>query len=198
MTRPAFFLSCMLILLPGVAGAIGAFNPSANELAFLPPYCAPKAKTNGNDINDPQVAKWSAVLGRKNYLHVHHYCDALLHIFRADMAISDEGKAGHFLNIALDNISYSQRNSTEDFILLPEMALKKGRVLERMGQVNEAVIQYQKAIGYKPDYGPAYAELSDYYVKIGQREKALEIIHRGLEVVPNYAPLLRRNKELSK
>lgn len=114
------------------------------------------------------------------------------------MAISDKRKSNFFLKIALDNINYSQNNSTPDFILLSEMALKKGQVLERMGQSGEAEIQYHKAIEYQADYAPAYTELSDLYVKAGQRDKALEMVQKGLEMAPKYEPLLRRSKELGK
>jgi len=50
----------------------------------------------------------------------------------------------------------------------------------------------------KPDYWPAYAALSEHYVKVGDVAKAREVLQKGLEVTPDEKALKRRLAELDK
>ena len=50
-----------------------------------------------------------------------------------------------------------------DFVLLPEILTKRGESFIAMGEGPKAIPDLQRAIEVKPDYWPAYVNLSDFY-----------------------------------
>lgn len=188
----------IMSVIPASALAIGSFRPAVNELALLPGYCAPKAQPYGDDAKHPEVAPWADQLGYADYRHLHHYCDALLHIMRANRAIGNATQQKSLLSIALLNLDYMQKNASAEFSLQAEIAVTRGQVLERLGRPAEALAEYQRAMAHTVTFAPAYMRLADLYLKQGKRAQAEQTVRAGLEQAPTSAPLLRRLEELGR
>lgn len=185
------------LLLPAGAGAIGSFNPSAAELSLLPPYCGPRAQRWGNDLDHPEVQRWRSVFG-SDYFHMHHYCQGMLLLLRGDRQPLDSREATGEYEAALNNLEYMESRASSGFVLMPELYLKKGRVLLRLRRDHKALQAFRRAIELKRDYVPAYAALSDFYLDRGKPEPARKVLQEGLEVVPDASILQRRLAELSR
>ena len=79
-----------------------------------------------------------------------------------------------------------------DFVLLPEILMKKGENLIRLGQGANGNLQLLRAIELKPDYWPPYAAMSDYYKKTGDLKNAREVLEKGLSASPEAKALKER------
>lgn len=185
------------LLLPAGAGAIGSFNPSAAELSLLPPYCVPRAQRWGNDLAHPEVQRWRSVFG-SDYFHMHHYCQGMLLLLRGDRQPLGSRQASGEYEAALNNLEYMESRASTGFVLMPELYLKKARVLQRLGRDHEAQRALRHAIELKRDYVPAYAALSDFHLDRGRVEPARQVLQEGLAVVPDAVILQRRLGEMSR
>lgn len=190
-------LAAASLLLPAGAGAIGSFNPSAAELSLLPPYCGPRAQHWGNDLNRPEVQRWHSVFG-SDYFHMHHYCQGMLLMLRGDSQPLYSQQARGEYKTALNNLEYMESRASSGFVLMPELYLKKGRVLLRLNQDYKALQAFRQAIALKRDYVPAYAALSDFYLDRGKPGPARKVLQEGLEIVPDASILQRRLAEISR
>ncbi len=81
---PLLAVSGMSIFFSNDAIAIGKFKPSPAELRMLPAYCGPRAQPWGNGGSRPEVRRWFQVFWR-DYVHMHHYCLALLSLRKAPL-----------------------------------------------------------------------------------------------------------------
>jgi len=61
-------------------------------------------------------------------------------------------------------------------------------VLRETGRVKEAVAQFEKAVGLKPDFAAARANLGGALAKAGRLDEALVQLRKALESDPGYAP----------
>lgn len=184
----------MLAMFAPRADAIGTFNPTEAELALLPPYCLSRAYQWGTD--HPEVRRWRAVFG-EDYIHMHHYCQGLLYLMRGDISPLDSHEAHFNYKKAVGNLEYMEDRASPGFSLMPELYLKKGQALSRMGESREAVAAFRKSIKLKPDYVPAYAVFSDFFLMRGQNGKARQVLREGLSAVPDAGILQRRLAEIS-
>ncbi len=62
-----------------------------------------------------------------------------------------------------------------------------GNCLLQMGQVDEAITHYQKALELKPDHAEAHTNLGNAFRKKDQADKAITCHLKALEYKPNYA-----------
>lgn len=191
------FIAALLMAFTTGAGAIGSFNPSSGELSLLPSYCVPRAQRWGNDLNHPEVRRWHSVFG-DNYTHMHHYCQGMLLLLRGDRHFLQPRIAQGEYESALNNLEYMESRASRDFVLMPELYVKKGKVLMRLERDHKAEIAFRTSIKLKRDYIPAYAALSDFYYDRGKLEQALEVLHAGLEVDPEAGILQRRLVEFER
>lgn len=185
------------LLMPAGVGAIGSFNPSAAELSLLPPYCVPRAQRWGNDLAHPEVQRWRSVFG-SDYFHMHHYCQGMLLLLRGDRQPLGSREATGEYEAALNNFEYMESRASSGFVLMPELYLKKARVLQRLGRDYEVQRALRHAIELKRDYVPAYAALSDFHLDRGKPEPARQVLQEGLAVVPDAVILQRRLGEMSR
>lgn len=171
-------------------------NPT--DLAILPEYC--KGTQFLRDVSKLPMARVKAYYAEygPTYNHLHHYCGALFAEFNADQ-ILDKGPRLNAYNIALDNLDYVlKKDPPASFPLLPEIHTSRGRILLKMGRPGEAIAELNKVIEMKPDYEPAYIELSEYYLTTGKKQNAISILEKGVENNPSPSRLLKRLEKLGK
>ncbi len=161
------------------AWAIGSFHPTKRELRSLPDYCGPRATTWGNDLRVPEVRQWADRFGKNNWIHMHHLCDALLQMQRVAVPGTPEIQKRANLSEALKNIDYSMRRSTVDFVLWPMMLLKKGEILEDLGEDEKAGMLYIRALRKDRCNPTIYERLASYYERYGEHDEAVKM--RGYE-----------------
>ena len=170
--------------------AIGSFNPTNDELRMLPQYCSVRAASWGNDANDPRARRWFNVFG-KDFIHMHHYCIALLEMRRADR-IFDTNKRRSHLRKARSEFDYMERKSSPGFVLRPELLLNISIVMERLGDMGESLIYARQAVDAKPDYLKAVRHLADLLVRQGDRSEARAVLEEGLRKKPKASSIRRR------
>lgn len=194
-------LGFVLQLQPSTAGAVEPFAVTVTELAQMPSYCQAKyGKDRGNQAINEQ---WIAIYGGHNWENMHHYCDALKFIIRANRSFGNKADQRYNLEQAQNSIEHLLTvEQTPDWILRPEAYVNLGKVLlsmSRLGRASkgEAVLNFEKAIEIKPDYAPAYAALSDLYVDLGQKSKSIAALEQGLQHAPDTVSLQRRYKQLT-
>lgn len=92
-------------VLPAISVAgngVPPLEPNILEARQLPAYC--QAKFGYLKGNAARV--WKAKIGKKNFLHMHHYCYALTDINRASKAFSNKQRRRFLLQRAIGNINY--------------------------------------------------------------------------------------------
>lgn len=166
-------------------------TPTTAELRMLPPYCTTKF-TKGNNPRDPEVKRWLSILG-ENYQHIHHYCKGINYANRAN---AGGRHAASYLKQSIHNYNYVLGHMTPGFVLLPELLVNRGKVLNRQNKTSEAIEDFMAAIKAKENYTPAYIALSDAYKDMGDREKARKVLEDGLQHKPNSKSLKRRLDKL--
>lgn len=194
-----FMLALVLQLQPITATALEPYAAKENELALMPSYCQAKL---GKDRGNQAISnKWGAIYG-VDWGNMHHYCDALKFIIRADRSIRNKADLGFNLQNAAFSIEHLLTSEqTPDWILRSEAHVKLGEVILRMAKIGKAsegkaIQNFQQAIIIQPNYEPAYSALSDFYVNKGLKQKALNTVEEGLKNIPDSKILLRRFKEL--
>ncbi len=186
-----FGLFAGVVLLLLAAASRAEFPKTDADFALLPPYCAAKMRT---ERKSPQWSMWERRLAG-GFNHIHHYC-AALHTTNLANRISRPQRQKELLNQAVKDMEYVEAHASDDFVLRPEIAVKKGKLLLRLGRSGEAVNAFQDAIRRKPDYSPAYMALADFHKSVGDKDKALAVVREGLARAPNSRGLKRRLKEL--
>jgi tetratricopeptide (TPR) repeat protein len=189
-----------LQLLPVTANALEPFAVTESELALMPPYCQAKyGKDRGNQVISD---KWRNIYGDQNWGNMHHYCDALKFIIRANRSLGNKNDLSYNLGYAQGDIEHLLASEqTPDWILRPEAHVHLGKLYLRLipfgkGSEVKAVQNFEQAILIRPDYEPAYSALSDFYASKGLKQKALDTVEEGLRHAPDSKRLLRRFKDL--
>lgn len=176
-----------LCLYSATVGAVPWDNPTDAEVASLPPYCLAK-------FRGVAVEQWQNTLG-SIYLHVHHYCGAMVYINRYYKSSNAQDRKFYIREI-IDNLDYMISHAEQSSALMPEIYFTKGRVLTLDGRNGEAAKEFFHAIQLKPDYVDPYAALADFYSGVGKKQDALKILEEGLRQVPGSRSLVRRYHEL--
>lgn len=158
------------------------------ELAVLPPYCAARIRHIPG-----QYEHWSEVLG-PDFLHTHHYCDALGSINRYYAARSPQTKTFELQN-ALGGLNYMMNHASESYSLMPEIYLNRGLVLTLMKKDGQAIKDLLKALELDPKLIRGYTLVVDFYAKVKRPDEALKVVTDGLRHNPGNARLQRLYKE---
>ena len=182
------FFMVALCLYPAIAGAVAWDKPTDAEVAVLPPYCL--AKFRGVDVK-----QWEDTLG-SIYLHVHHYCGALLSANRYYKS-SDIQDRNFYAQSIMNNLNYMIAHGEQSSALMPDIYLQRGVTLKTiLKKPSEALPDLQKAIEVNPKLIRAYLVLAELYEELKQRDKALATVTEGLRQVPNNKSLKLRYSEL--
>ena len=161
---------------------------------MLPRYCAYTQSfrdhvPGGN--NPAEIQRWYSMLG-ETFHAMHHYCWGLMKTNRGVLLARSEQWRRFYLNDAIGEFDYVIDHAPPDFVLLPEILMKKGENLIRLGQDGSGNLQLLRAIELKPDYWPPYAVMSDYYKKTGDLKNAREVLEKGLLASPDAKALKER------
>lgn len=170
-------------------------NPTAGELARLPEYCMYTITYHRGGPADPVRAQWLATLG-PTLAHLHHYCWALVIENRLLAGGIPPHTRAAMLRRCIADILYVLRNGEPDFVLMPELLYRLGTYHTRLGEWPEAVDYFEQSRGRKPDYWPAYVELSNVHLQFGRRQRAIEILNEGLQFAPQQKELLEQLRQL--
>lgn len=179
------------------AFAVQDFTVTRQELALMPPYCTAYF---GHFFGLPKLQDSPL----RNTIpagcpSLHHYCDGLKAMLRGN---SNMRESKYWAGIAVRVFEgMAQLPNWASCPLRPEAYVNAGKVLLRQraqggASSGEAVVDFRKALELNPDYLAAYYALSDYYVDLGDKKKALSVVNEGLRHVPHSKGLLRRFKEL--
>lgn len=171
-------LGCLLLTaLSPASWAIGEIQ-DASELALLPTYCM---GTEGIRLisHDPKPVEEYVAMYGEIFRHLGFYCAALnaennLH------KINDHYLKKSELNYILNYIQYVLIRAPATFSLLPEIYLSKARILFKLDRDVDAIGVLFELTKIKPDYGPAYEKLGDYYQRIGDKHNAIKYFEQGL------------------
>ena len=193
------FVTCGSVHAQEIPGYPSLDAYDVREVAMLPRFCPYTQRfrlTVPGGSNADEINRWKAVMGEV-FEHMHHYCWGLMKTNRAVLLARDQQTRLHYLADAVGEFDYVIRRCPPDFFLLPEILTKKGENLIRLGKAPTGLIDLERAVEIKPDYWPPYAQMSDYYKGLGDREKARELLERGLSFAPDAVALKRRLAELN-
>ena len=127
--------------------------------------------------------RWERIFG-KDWLHLHHYCWAVIAQKNAYLE-TNKSKQKFFLLRAIDHYDYTIGHVSSTCKILPEIWGRKGQVLESMGKTSDALQAYNKSLEKNPKYVPAYIALANLLKSLGNVEEAKSILKTGLRAVPN-------------
>jgi tetratricopeptide (TPR) repeat protein len=168
------------------------------ELAMLPEYCqGTQGLSKIRNLPKSAIDNYYKTYG-ETYHHLHHYCWALLTEYNATR-IRDKGPRNNKYNQALGDIQYVlNKNPPASFPPLGDIYTTRARILFKMDRPGEAVADLMKAITLQPGNQRAYVQLSDYYLQIGQKDKAISTLEKGVENHEAPSMLLKRLDRLGK
>lgn len=185
-------LTSLTVLVAAEALAYDPSMPKSDEMRFLPPYCDVRLN---KDYNGPESKAWLAKLG-PTWAHIHHYCFALNFVRRADRIYGNPRDRDGQLTVSLPDFDYVINNADPKFILLPEVYVNKGKVLQRLKRWPAAGEHFRKAIDLRPDWPGGYLALSEMYREMGSLEEAQNILDEGIKRNPEAQVLINRRAEL--
>ena len=163
-----------------------AYQITASEARQLPPFCL--GLSIGNYREDAKSLKREIILPGQ---HTQHFCHGMKSIIRGDRGDKSQYET------AVKEFEYVQGASNSQNDMLDSASLYKAEALGKLGKTGPALIEYNKAIQLNPKYHQAYARLSDFYLKLGMKQDALDTVNRGLRFSPDSKGLKNRLRKLT-
>lgn len=155
----------------------------------------PFAKTAAEDAMCRMSIAGRDTSDKRNWGHMHHYCDGLRFYNRALANTGNRSDFKYNIQLSLAGFDYVLSHTSPDFSMRPEVIANKARTLALAGRKAEAVMLYTGVVQQTPNYIPAYLYLADYYAS-NDRKKALNLVSDGLRHNPGTKSLERRYQEL--
>lgn len=174
------------------------FTVTKAELASMPPYCtALYGKYHGMPQPQDSPLRHTIPVGCPS---VHHYCDGLKYILRADHAMGNKADFSYNIQSAItsfNGVTEEWRNAAPKCSLRAEAYSQLAKSLLRMGKrqpdaASKAIKSLNQAIELAPEFLQSYLILADVYIDNGQKGKAKEIVEEGLAHIPNSKALAKR------
>lgn len=174
------------------------------EKALLPTYCR---YTQGGYVGheqanqpSPEAKRWVQVFGGEgmtaNLWRMHHYCYALIHMMRGYRGGLSKMEFKEAWGGAIEEIDYTLQFLSDNFVLMPEILLNRGRALVRLKRDEAAMESFRKSVQIKPDYWPPYLDMAEIFLNENNKDKAIEILREGLKHAPESVALSKRLSEL--
>jgi hypothetical protein len=179
------------------AGAMAIENITPGELALTPPFCQDVQTMNGwsKARPSPRTGQWIGLMG-DTFWAMHHYCWALVGLHRAQAAGVPPLTRKWLVKNAVDDYQFVIRNSTPDFVMLPEVFTRMGEAQLLMGEAGSAYGSFVRAREIKPDYWPPYVRWAEVLIKLNKKGEAKKLLEEGLRYSPNSKPLLEQYRLL--
>lgn len=149
------------------------YAPSDAEVAQLPNFCAVKFKRPGPNFESQ--------FGRKNWIHMHHYCHGLKFVNRAK---NYPKESRDYLARAKGEYQYVFRTTEPTFWFRPQMYVEVARIHLQLRERPEAQKWLSEAIKLNPRYEPAYISLINLLREDGAQGTALELATQGVRYLP--------------
>lgn len=184
-------------LLIGFSAPTIACTADANiDYRLYPEYCRLRCAPQKNPSDELKINRWKKALGNDKrgdlaFLHVHHYCSALIKQHNALLSTDARARADLY-HLAKGEYRYVIDRWRQDSLLFPEALVRLGKLEESSGNSPAAAKYYSEAIKARPNYPPAYAAYSDWLVKLGKKDEAIKILQTGMRASPRSKLLLGR------
>jgi tetratricopeptide (TPR) repeat protein len=163
-------------------------NITPGEIALLPPYCPDTQSFGYGDAyfnTSPRAAYWIRLMDAKSFWALHHYCWGLIKMRRAEaIGIHPVIRQGMIRN-AIADYDYVLIHGSPDFVLRPEILLRRGEALLRINDVGGALESFEGAVRQRPDYWPAYVRWAEFLISVKKPKDAQAFLERGLVHAPD-------------
>lgn len=176
------------------------FAVTAGEFALLPPYCYDTQGFKYGDASynpSPRAPYWVSLMG-KSFWHMHHHCYGLVKMRRGLLTVGNPGTRKYLLQSAVDEFNYVIEQSDPDFVMLPEVFLRRGDAQLELQDVGGAMESYGIARRLKPDFALPYVHWAKELARLGRTKEALAHLEDGMRVAPNDPKLQASYKGLGR
>jgi len=183
----------MLLPTEGHARRNEVSNWPLEDFDIYPPYCRARILREPKELE----VYWTARLGAKNFIHMHHYCHGLRALTLAYSSFNDKQRRTTMANAVVGNLEYIIRHTEPNFVLRGEalMNLARGHVL--LQEYDIARKRFEEALRFDPKLVDAWVAMSDMYYQIGKRADALTILEQASEMVGENKKIDLRIAEMS-
>lgn len=183
----------------GIAASfpVAAIEMSDQEYAILPDYCRHKKWVSSRKPNPPASVKWESTFG-DDFVHIHHYCWAMVRIARSYRASYSSMEKRSYINDAIRDINYVLDNSSDKFPIRAELNYRLIELFARAGNYVQAENAFKSAIESDSGYWRAYWGWGYWLSVAGRRKEALIVIGEGLRLAPETKPLIDLEKDVRK
>lgn len=194
--------SLFSILLIGFSVPTLACTSDANiDYRLYPEYCRLRCAPQKHPSDELKIARWKKALGNDKrgdlaFIHVHHYCSALMKQHNALLSTDSRTRADLY-HLAKGEYRYVIDRWRTDSLLYPEALVRLGKLEESTGNGSAAAKYYSDAIKVRSNYPPAYAAYSDWLGQLGKKDEAIKVLQAGLKASPRSKLLASRLKALS-
>ena len=188
-------LTITLILLnSGVSPALADPVRSIQELRLLPKYCRGTLLIREISHDKTPIATYEKIYG-PTFTHLHHYCWALNSMNNVAREKDDFLRKSN-LRYAIGDINYVIERADQKFILLPEIYATRASILALLKDYPHAIASLHAAIKLKPTYVRGYAQMSDFFLAIGNRADAIKVLKVGYAKTGGAPPIAKRLAKL--
>ena len=159
------------------------FNLTPQELAMLPTWCREVQHMHSIYGTPGGQAAWNEKVGR-DFMHMHHYCEAQVGLMRADRARVSDAEKKRLLQYADNNYTYVINNAKPTFVMLPEVFVQRANTRIRQDRFEEALEDLETAKKLRQDYVPIYLAMAKLFSESGDKARAQAAVEEGLKAVP--------------
>jgi tetratricopeptide (TPR) repeat protein len=163
---------------------LDSYDVSNAELALLPSFCRHTQVIMQRHGSLAEHQRWIARVGEP-FKAMHHYCISVVALMRSDRAGVPVQQRRYLHNYAVANLTFVVKNSTPDFVFLPEVLFRRGQAHKKLKELDEAIRDLRQAVEMRPDYVFAVSELADAYASRGKKKEAREVLEKGLQHSPD-------------
>ena len=177
--RRCVLFTCGLLLLSSNAFAVkNYFGITPAEMKMLPKFC--KVGFSG--------------ISTKEQVWMNHLCPGLNALNHAELVFGDDIKRNYALQRSRTHFTYTLGHTQKTNRYRWFAFLKRGRAHELSSNVSAALSDYHQALKIKPKNIKIHLALIDLFVKLGDVDKARDLVDNALKIKPNSKSLLRRKK----
>lgn len=168
----------------------------------------PAAVYAGTEMEYRDLRNWCAARdkwteeGRKTpfstpdgYFHFHHYCRAVRWMNDSFKFRKEEDKRHAFVNVH-NSLQYVLDKVPGDHFLIPEVYAVKGSAFVLEGKKAQAESALVRAHQLDPSHVDANITLARIYMETNRKERATDLVRRGLAAAPDSKSLLRLAKDV--